>query len=496
MNSIDKQKFDLFTFIYFNDEDIYIKNITEYFLISNTSATRYIRELNEDLTIFFKDNFIQIKKMNNIYQVENKTIKPVAYIIDKIRLEYFKRTVQFRIIDALLTKKFQSIESLAIYLHISTPHLYKIIKKLNIILNKFEISISFRIEPRSSNFVSKKERNIRIFFCYYYWNIYKGIEWPFKKIKEPFLSNFKGSEFFTYSQIQRFNYLISISKFRMYSRKQFVTLNEEAQKDLSPYKKVNDFGKVLNSDSFTISEEISESEKNFFNFLIRFYIADCDDSSQKISIASKFLDSSTPLTIYTRQLLDHTLNTYKINILKEKWLLSYYNLNTILLYQKYVGLDYTEWDRQRDGYANTPSVNSALKKVEKNFISYYESTFKDIQPPFSVTDETVKYIAQYLFYLVDSNLEIAPVKICIQYGRLFYLNNQIKHNINILFQSKNIEYVDTPVNANLIISDSYQGESQKATYFYFYDIHDKNNWQSMFAVVEKLLYDKIIMAFT
>ncbi|EGO8541475.1 hypothetical protein EKQ18_16140, partial [Enterococcus faecalis] len=115
MNSIDKQKFDLFTFIYFNDEDIYIKNITEYFLISNTSATRYIRELNEDLTIFFKDNFIQIKKMNNIYQVENKTIKPVAYIIDKIRLEYFKRTVQFRIIDALLTKKFQSIESLAIY---------------------------------------------------------------------------------------------------------------------------------------------------------------------------------------------------------------------------------------------------------------------------------------------------------------------------------------------------------------------------------------------
>ncbi|EGO9394553.1 hypothetical protein DSH70_17115, partial [Enterococcus faecalis] len=120
-----------------------------------------------------------------------------------------------------------------------------------------------------------------------------------------------------------------------YSRKQFVTLNEEAQKDLSPYKKVNDFGKVLNSDSFTISEEISESEKNFFNFLIRFYIADCDDSSQKISIASKFLDSSTPLTIYTRQLLDHTLNTYKINILKEKWLLSYYNLNTILLYQKY-----------------------------------------------------------------------------------------------------------------------------------------------------------------
>ncbi|EMD7424379.1 helix-turn-helix domain-containing protein, partial [Enterococcus faecalis] len=151
MNSIDKQKFDLFTFIYFNDEDIYIKNITEYFLISNTSATRYIRELNEDLTIFFKDNFIQIKKMNNIYQVENKTIKPVAYIIDKIRLEYFKRTVQFRIIDALLTKKFQSIESLAIYLYISTPHLYKIIKKLNIILNKFEISISFRIEPRSSN---------------------------------------------------------------------------------------------------------------------------------------------------------------------------------------------------------------------------------------------------------------------------------------------------------------------------------------------------------
>ncbi|HDT8108033.1 TPA: helix-turn-helix domain-containing protein, partial [Enterococcus faecalis] len=40
-------------------------------------------------------------------------------------MEYFKRTVQFRIIDALLTKKFQSIESLAIYLYISTPHLYK-----------------------------------------------------------------------------------------------------------------------------------------------------------------------------------------------------------------------------------------------------------------------------------------------------------------------------------------------------------------------------------
>lgn len=496
MDSINKQKYDLFVFIFFNNEDVYIKTITEYFLISNTSATRYIRELNEDLTIFFKNDFIQIKKMNNIYQLQNKTNKPAAYIIDKIRLEYFKNTIQFRIIDALLTKNFQSIESLAIYLHISTPHLYKTIKKLNVILNEFEISISFRIETRSSNFVSKKERNIRIFFCYYYWNIYKGMEWPFKKTKEPFLTNFKGSESFTYSQIQRFNYLISIFKFRMYSRKQYITLNEEAQKDLSPYKNVNDFGKALNSDSFTISEEISESEKIFFNFLIRFYIADCDDSSQKISIAIKFLDSSTPLTTYTKKLLDNVLLTYKINIPKEKWLLSYYNLNTMFLYQKYVGLDYTKWDSQRDGYANNPSVNSALKKVEKNFISYYKNTFKDIQPPFEVNDETVRYTAQHLFYLVDSNSKIAPVKICIQYGRGFYLNDQIKHNINILFQSKNIEYVDTPVNADLIISDSYQGESKHATYFYFYDIHDKNNWQSMFTIVEKLLYDKVVMAFT
>lgn len=62
MDSINKQKYDLFVFIFFNNEDVYIKTITEYFLISNTSATRYIRELNEDLTIFFKNDFIQIKK--------------------------------------------------------------------------------------------------------------------------------------------------------------------------------------------------------------------------------------------------------------------------------------------------------------------------------------------------------------------------------------------------------------------------------------------------
>ncbi|MGX7246004.1 helix-turn-helix domain-containing protein [Enterococcus quebecensis] len=493
MNSINKQKYDLFVFIYFSEENVCIKNITNYFRISATSATRNIREVNEDLLTIFKDDRIKIARKNNLYYLQNKTNKPAAYITDKVRLEYFKDTDQFKIIEALLKKRFHSVKSLANYLHISTPHLYKAIKKINTNLEKFEVNISFQNPSKFSNFTSKKEMNMRIFLYYYYWHFYKGLEWPFKSLLEPNVTKSKILKTFTYSQIQRFNYLTSLSNCRIYSRKQHIKLDDESLIDLTPFKQVNDFSLALVSDTYKIPEQILEEEKVFFNFLTRFYIEDCDDKEQKINIASQFLNASTPLTIYTKKLLKKLFSAYHIDVPKDVWLLSYYNLNTIFLYLKYINLDYSDWYRTRDGLSNQASHNPVLEIVEKKFISYFTNTFTDLPPPFKITDGMIKYVAHYLHYLIDSNLKVEPIKICVQYGRLFYLNDQIKHTINLTFQSKNISYVDTPEKADLIISDSYQGENDTATYFFLYDTNDESNWKAMITTIKKMFYKKVFM---
>ncbi|MBC9810821.1 HTH domain-containing protein, partial [Carnobacterium maltaromaticum] len=67
MKPIDKQKYDLFVFIYFNEENITINDISDFFLISTTSANRYIRQLNEDFQQIFQNDSVKIVSINNLY---------------------------------------------------------------------------------------------------------------------------------------------------------------------------------------------------------------------------------------------------------------------------------------------------------------------------------------------------------------------------------------------------------------------------------------------
>ncbi|HBI1783333.1 TPA: helix-turn-helix domain-containing protein [Enterococcus faecalis] len=488
MKPIDKQKYDLFVFIYFNEKNITINDISDFFLISTTSANRYIRQLNEDFQEIFNNDSVKIVSINNHYHLQNDSGKPIPYVNDILRLNYFKDTTKFKIIEAFLNKHFQSINELSEYLHISSPHLYKAIKDLNSLLETFKIEITFKTDDTSSNIVSQKERNIRIFFSFYYWSIFKGLEWPFKKVLPSQIPMIEETKLFKRSQLQRFNYLVVITKYRMYSRKKYIVLDDECLKDLSPYEKNKNFNQALHSDNYKISEEVFHQEKLFFNFLVRFYISGCDTQEQQIDIAREFLRISTPLSKYCEKLLNHLFKTFKANVSLDSWLICYYNLNTICLYFKYVGLDYSDWHKQKDSFLNPNSVNPVVESFEEEFISYYKNTLSQLPPPFELTDEVIKYISHYLFFIIDSNTPVESLKICIQYGRLFYLNDQIKYNINLIF--KNIEYVDSPKDADLIISDSYQGESKTAEYFYLYDIFDEHNWKAMIAAIKELLYKK------
>lgn len=488
MKPIDKQKYDLFVFIYFNEENITINDLADFFLISTTSANRCIRQLNEDFQQIFQNDSVKIVSINNLYYLQNDSGKPIPYVNDILRLNYFRNTTKFKIIEALLVKNFQSINQLSEYLYISSPHLYKAIKDLNSLLETFKIKITFKTNDISSNIVSEKEQNIRIFFCFYYWSIFKGLEWPFKKMLPALLPKIKETSSFTFSQLQRFNYLVVISKYRMYSRKKYVVLDDECVEVLSLYEKNKNFSQALHSDDYKISEKIFHQEVLFFNFLVRFYISDCDTHEQKINIAQDFLNLSTPLNRYCEKLLNHLFTTFNTNVSKDVWLFFYYNLNTICLFIKYVGIDYSDWHKQKDSFSTPNSVNPFVEAFEEEFISYYENTLPQLPPPFEITDEVVKYIAHYLFFIIDSNTTKVSLKIFVQYDRLFYLNDQIKYNINLVF--KNIEYLDTPIGANLIISDSYQGETKTAEYFYLYDIFDERNWKAMIVAIKELLYKK------
>lgn len=487
MKPIDKQKYDLFVFIYFNEKIVTINDISDFFLISTTSANRYIRQLNEDFQQIFHNDTVKIVSINNLYHLKNDSDKPIPYVNDILRLNYFRDTTKFKIIEAFLNRHFQSINELSEYLHVSPPHLYKAIKDLNSLLETFKIKITFKTNDISSNIVGERERNIRIFFSFYYWSIFKGLEWPFKKVLPSQIPMIEETKLFKRSQLQRFNYLVVISKYRMYSRKKHIVLDDECLKDLSPYETNKSFTQVLYSDDYKIPDHVFYQEKLFFNFLVRFYISGCDTQEQQIEIAQEFLSLSTPLSQYSEKLLNHLFKTFNVTVSMDRWLISYYNLNTICLYFKYVGLDYSDWHKQKDSFLNPNSVNPMVESFEKEFISYYKNTLSQLPPPFELTDEVIKYIAHYLFFIIDSNAPIEPLKICVQYGRLFYLNDQIKYNINLVFQ--NIEYIETPKDADLIISDSYQGESN-AEYFYLYDIFDEHNWKAMIAAITELLYKK------
>lgn len=93
------------------------------------------------------------------------------------RLKKLKETTQFYFTNTLFSQNKVQLNQAQLDLHFSFSNTFRLWKEYCLYLTDYKLDFF-----KSNGICSRDERNIRYYFFHYYWDMFKGQEWPFKQI--------------------------------------------------------------------------------------------------------------------------------------------------------------------------------------------------------------------------------------------------------------------------------------------------------------------------
>lgn len=91
----------------------------------------------------------------------------------------------------------------------------------------------------------------------------------------------------------------------------------------------------------------------------------------------------------------------------------------------------------------------------------------------------VTYMTNLLYCIIDSTRTIVPLYIFCQYSQNFYTLEKIKKYLLTTFGGQAIQFTADIKQANVVISDSYEGDISNRNFFYFDDPFDSTTWEAV-----------------
>ncbi|MGX7150149.1 helix-turn-helix domain-containing protein [Enterococcus ureasiticus] len=489
MKKNEANKFDLFKKILFSENGIRIQEIIPQCNDSKSTLYRYVQQINEDLALAFPEETLTIQQTKSLLYVSIPETMSFAYVIDFLRFYYITVSPEYAVFSAAADKNFSSSESLAQSINLSPSYTYKNIKSLNALLKPFKIKTAFGDPSKKTN-IYGAESDIRFLLFFAYWDILKGLVWPFNRSPKHFKNlPIPISTALSPSQHTRLRYFQNITYWRILYLQEQVSIDEDFLTYLMILNEVNPTVFTLDLKS-TLSPDEIMTEQAYFSFLARFFIADIDTKEMKKRTAQLFIESNLPLANSGQHLLTLLKEKYNLVIDEDDYLIFFYDLMIAFLYVKYIGIDHdsiSEYEKhlslldveKKYFYTMEQELNTLIRSFGKN-----EDSLKIDLP-----DNLVNYMTNVLFCIVDSSKKIQPLTIFCQYSKNFYTVNEIKSNLLTIFGSKVIRYAETIHEADLVISDCYEGPIDNEKFFYFDNAFDRHTWRALFAFVNSKLYN-------
>lgn len=488
MKKNEAKKFELFKKILFSDNGLSIKQVVIDSGDAQSTLYRYIRQINDDLSQLFPKTPIYIDQTDTVFFILLPDSLNISHVIDTLCLSYVSVSPEYLILAAASAKNYDTLESLAQSISLSPSYTYKNLNKLNKYLSHFKVKIAFGGSSKTNNLYGS-EVNVRFFLCYLYWNILRGLSWPFRKSPDYFKHlPIPIQTKLAPSQLTRLRYFQNITYWRVLSLQKKITLNEDFVSYLIILDAVNPTSFTLEFDNLLTSEELVV-EQYYFAFLSRFFIADIDTKEMKVRAAQLFLASQLPLSQSCQQLLDLLRSTYSLTMNDEEYHTFYYHLMLALLYIKYIGNDYKPFVEGIESLASLDIENQNFANIEKELrlftINFFEN---DLFFDTKVASGLINHMANLLFYIIDASKKNKPLKIFCQYSKNFYTVDEIKNSLSSIFSSSDISFTDNVQQADIVISDSYEGDIPNHNFFYFATPYDPQTWNSLSQFVHSKLY--------
>ncbi|MGX7264692.1 helix-turn-helix domain-containing protein [Enterococcus crotali] len=489
MKNNDAKKFELFKKILLSQNGISIQKLTTERNDPKSNFYRYIQQLNQDLLQVFPETPFSIEQKNTIFFITLPDNLNTAYVIDVLGYSYISASPEYLILLAATQKKYSSLESLAQSINLSPSYTYRSLKQLNTKLERFNLKFTFNNSSKRDNLLGTEE-NIRFFLFYIYWKSFRGLTWPFNKSPDYFKNlPIPINTTLAPSQLSRLRYFQNITYWRVLYLQKKVSLEAE----LISYLEILDAG---NPTLFTIdfngtltADEVN-SEQKYFAFLTRFFIADIDTKEIKRKTAQRFLDSKLPLTKSCQNLLSVLTSTYNLVITQENYLIFFYHIMSALLYIDYIGNDYKPFLERPEQLSfldtddhNFTKTERELTKLVHNFLEKDPYLKKDLATGF------ITHMVNLLYYVIDSSRKITPLIIFCQYSKNFYTVDEIQNSLLTIFGRSAIQFTNDIQQADVVISDAYEGNIPNQNFFYFAEPYNPDTWRLLSRFIQAKLHD-------
>ncbi|WP_348921145.1 helix-turn-helix domain-containing protein [Enterococcus rotai] len=475
----EEKKFELLKRLLYSRHGLNIQRLVQTSQESKSTIYRYIQQINEELHLLFIEIPIQIEQKNSLFYIALPDSLNIAYVLDTVRLSYVHISPENLIFAAAAGKNHISLESLAQSINLSPSYTYKSLSDINKQLSYFKVKIAFGDSSQKSN-VYGAEADVRFFLFYMYWNSHKAISWPFKTSP----SYFKDlplpiNTVLAPSQYIRLNYHQSITYWRILYLQEKITITDDFIDYLIILDKENPTEFTIDFSSSLTWEEL-RNEQVYFSFLTRFFIADIDTKKGKQRTAQLFIDSRLPLTISCTALLDLIQKEYDLVMTHKEYLFYYYNLMIALLYVHYIEIDYYSALENEDRISSLdndkPFFSVKEKEINTLVVHFFETD------PFLksfITKGLVTYMTNLLYCIIDSTQKRKPLYIFCQYSQNFYMLNKIRSYLLTTFGHETIKFTMDIKRADLVISDSYEGDINNRKFFYFDAPYDPTTWEAL-----------------
>lgn len=480
----EQKKLDLFQFILFAKNEKTSQEIISKFKFSNTSFRRYIHELSEDINYIFGDSVkISNNKRKGIKVVTSPEIT-IDYIIITTRMSYIRKNPLYDLVRKLTTKSYYSVSQLALDLNFSEPVVYRLLSQLGKILKSFDAKINFK---SSFNF-DGDEMGVRYFLFLTYWYLFQDpsvsiLSEEFtdvKFLKERLHINKELSE----AQETKLKILAKIVSYRIILMKKTVFISENLIEDISFFY----YGEpTLNIESYITSEETLKKESILFSFIVQGVVCNIITYEQKQALVHKYKNSNLPLAKQVTSFLEKFRKELNITYTAINYVESYYLILLTFIYIKYFHF------KAYDYLMNPIKDNIELYKKNKRYMKVLAQIKPFIkQLPFkkavSLNDEYTFSLLLYILYEINSSTE--QTFIYVTHNTNMAEVNLIKSEIRKMFNKDLISFSETPYKADIIITDTFDGDFDSKKIFYFRCTSERKIWSDLFDFILECIFEK------
>lgn len=480
-------KVSILNTILISKKRIFLKDIMFDFNISKNTALRHINELEKDISIIFTDIKLTITKDNN-YSITPKKIEDNAFLINRMKEYYIQNSSLFLTFKEVIQTD-KSIIQIADDLNFSASTVYSKISTLNEVTKPFNVEINFFQNGRFKG----EESSIRFF-------LYKMILFENKINKDnPFgpkmplaflnldnvTTNLISVEYLSSSQIMRLKMIQGITLYRINIQNELLNINKNLDADITYFE---DSNFILNC-NIPITKNILENESRLFCFIIRAAIYDIDTFEKKEEIVNNYQTSKLDIARNTEFILSFFSEVADFNFTEHDYITSYYLLLINLICLKYVDFDlsvlFKNNSELKDPYSfATKSFKKNENKIKKMLTDH---SFSSNLPDFS--KEKLTQLSYILHFIYDINTQPKKTNIFIQFTENIHSGDLINHCLTSTFSSDSISIVHNPNEADIIISDTYEGSISHAKRFHFENIYNQQQWKNLLQFITNSIYD-------